>query len=116
MGRGRPEPVCDVPLLPVSLTQRLKNKTRRFLERPGTTLDLRRFSGQLPDVEARGEDLTELDDAAFAAARLVKCTICSHPIALETAKADEDGDAVHEGCYVVKLRAKSRSAVTQIPL
>ena len=47
----------------MSLTQRLKNKTRRFLERPGTTLDLRRFSGQLPDIEARGEDLTGLDDA-----------------------------------------------------
>ena len=55
-------------------------------------------------------------DAASASARLVKCTICRHPIALEIAKVDEDGDAVHEGCYVIKLRAKSRSAVTQIPL
>jgi hypothetical protein len=55
-------------------------------------------------------------DAAAAAARLVKCTICGHPIALEIAKVDEDGDAVHEGCYVVKLRArpKPKSAAPQI--
>jgi len=65
VGRGRPEPVCDVPLLPVSLTQRLKNKARRFLERPGTTLDLRRLEERLPEIEARGEELTELDDDEF---------------------------------------------------
>jgi len=53
-------------------------------------------------------------DAAFAAARLVKCTICNHPIALEIAKVDEDGDAVHEGCYVAKLREKFKSAGQQI--
>ena len=47
----------------MSLTQRLKNKARRFLERPGTTLDLRRLEEQLPDIEARGEELAELDDA-----------------------------------------------------
>jgi len=55
-------------------------------------------------------------DPASAAAKLVKCTICRHPIALEIAKVDEDGNAVHEGCYVMKLRAKSRSAMQQIPL
>ena len=55
-------------------------------------------------------------DPASAAAGLVKCTICGHPVALEIAKADEDGDAVHEGCYVFKLRTKSKSAVQQIPI
>ena len=46
----------------VSLTQRLKNKARRFLERPGTTVGLRRFAELLPRIEARGDELTELDD------------------------------------------------------
>ncbi len=47
----------------VSLTQRLKNKARRFLERPGTTVGLRRFAELLPQIEARGDELTELDDS-----------------------------------------------------
>ena len=55
-------------------------------------------------------------DPASAAAWLVKCTICGHPIALEMAKADEHGAAVHEGCYLFKLRTKSKSAAQQIPI
>jgi hypothetical protein len=49
-------------------------------------------------------------------AKLVRCTICGYPVALEMAKVDEGGDAVHEGCYVVELRAEFRSAVPQIPI
>ncbi len=33
------------------------------------------------------------------------CPICSQPIALENAKIDEDGRAVHEECYVNQLLA-----------
>jgi preprotein translocase subunit SecA len=58
----------DVPLLPVSLTQRLKNRARRFLERPGTTVGLRRFEELLPEIEARGADLAELDDTELTRA------------------------------------------------
>jgi hypothetical protein len=32
------------------------------------------------------------------------CCICDQPVALETAKTDERGRAVHEECYVLKLR------------
>jgi preprotein translocase subunit SecA len=46
----------------VSFTSKLKNRARRFLERPGTTLDLRRYEDLLPAIEARGEELTDLDD------------------------------------------------------
>ena len=52
----------------MSLTQRLKNKARRFLERPGTTVGLRRFEELLPQIEARGEELTDLDDAELTEA------------------------------------------------
>lgn len=31
------------------------------------------------------------------------CFICEKPVALETAKTDECGRAIHENCYVLKL-------------
>ena len=34
------------------------------------------------------------------------CPICNEPVKLETAKADEDGHAVHADCYVDKLCGK----------
>ncbi len=34
---------------------------------------------------------------------LAHCAICGHPVELERCKTDEDGDAVHEDCYVAKL-------------
>ena len=32
------------------------------------------------------------------------CPICNRHVVLETAKADEDGLAMHEECYLLKLR------------
>ncbi len=49
----------------MSLAQRLKNKARRFLERPGTVVGLRRYEELLPEIEAREPELHELDDAAL---------------------------------------------------
>ncbi len=49
----------------MSLAQRLKNKARRFLERPGTVVGLRRYEDLLPEIEAREPELRELDDAAL---------------------------------------------------
>lgn len=46
----------------MSLSLRLKARFRRFLERPGTTVDLAPLTAQLPAVEARGEELASLDD------------------------------------------------------
>ena len=46
----------------MSLSRRLKARFRRFLERPGSTVDLAPFEAQLPAVEARGEELTSCDD------------------------------------------------------
>jgi len=42
-----------------------------------------------------------------AIARLPICSLCNEPVEFETAKTDENGDAVHEDCYVVKLRPKT---------
>ncbi|GIH06818.1 protein translocase subunit SecA [Rhizocola hellebori] len=46
----------------MGVTFRLKNTFRRFLERPGTTVDLRPFEKLLPEIEARGEELADLSD------------------------------------------------------
>jgi hypothetical protein len=33
----------------------------------------------------------------------INCSICDKPVALETAKTDEVGQAVHEECYLLKV-------------
>jgi hypothetical protein len=38
-----------------------------------------------------------------ANANSVPCVICGDRVALEHCKIDEDGDAVHEKCYVSKV-------------
>ncbi|HEY7223167.1 MAG TPA: accessory Sec system translocase SecA2 [Micromonosporaceae bacterium] len=46
----------------MSLAQRMKNRARRFLERPGTTVSLRRYMDLLPLVEAFEPDLEGISD------------------------------------------------------
>ena len=38
--------------------------------------------------------------------RLPNCSICNEPVELETSKTDENGKAIHEECYVVKVDEK----------
>lgn len=46
----------------------------------------------------------------------VVCSICSVPLPLETSKTDEDGNGVHEECYVRKTVSGSKPANTlQLP-
>ena len=52
----------------MTLAQRLKNKARRFLERPGTVVSLHRYEELLPEIEAREPDLQALEDAALTEA------------------------------------------------
>ena len=37
---------------------------------------------------------------------LPACPICNKEVLLETAKTDEDGRALHEECYLLKLNLK----------
>jgi hypothetical protein len=37
--------------------------------------------------------------------KLPPCSFCNGPVELETSKTDEDGKAIHEECYVRKLRS-----------
>ncbi|MFC6023542.1 accessory Sec system translocase SecA2 [Plantactinospora solaniradicis] len=52
----------------MGVSQRLKTRVRRFLQRPGTTVDLAPLEKLLPTIEAREEELTELDDAELTEA------------------------------------------------
>ncbi|GIE95164.1 accessory Sec system translocase SecA2 [Paractinoplanes rishiriensis] len=52
----------------MGVSQRLKSRFRKFLQRPGTTVDLAPFRKRLPAIEAREEALRELDDEALTAA------------------------------------------------
>ncbi|MCO8270035.1 accessory Sec system translocase SecA2 [Actinoplanes sp. TRM 88003] len=52
----------------MGVSQRLKSRFRKFLQRPGTTVDLAPFSKRLPAIEAREDALRELDDEALTKA------------------------------------------------
>jgi preprotein translocase subunit SecA len=52
----------------MGVSQRFKKRFRKFLQRPGTTVDLAPLQKRLPAIEAREDALKELDDDALAAA------------------------------------------------
>jgi hypothetical protein len=37
---------------------------------------------------------------------LTPCVLCDNPVPLGTSKTDEDGKAVHEECYLLRIRLK----------
>ena len=39
--------------------------------------------------------------------RFPLCSLCNEAVELETSKADEDGKAIHEECYLVKVSGKT---------
>jgi preprotein translocase subunit SecA len=52
----------------MGVSQRFKNRFRKFLQRPGTTVDLAPYRKRLPVIEGREEALRELDDEALTEA------------------------------------------------
>jgi len=58
----------------MGVSQRVKSRVRRFLQRPGSTVDLAPLEKFLPAIAAREDDLRELDDAGLTeeAARAVE--------------------------------------------
>lgn len=41
---------------------------------------------------------------------ILHCRMCRQPVAIETAKTDWDGQAIHEDCYVLSLSRKPTHA------
>ncbi len=52
----------------MGVSSRLKSRFRKFLQRPGTTVNLAPFQRRLPAIEAREDALREMDDAALTEA------------------------------------------------
>jgi preprotein translocase subunit SecA len=52
----------------MGVSQRVKSRFRKFLQRPGTTVDLGPLHRRLPAIEGREDALRELDDEALTAA------------------------------------------------
>ncbi len=49
--------------------------------------------------------LSVMDAArAFPESPLFLCCLCGDPVDLRTAKTDEYGKAIHEDCYVLRMR------------
>ncbi len=42
------------------------------------------------------------------------CGICNKPVKIETSKTDELGNAVHEGCYLLKIGGKRTPAKPKV--
>ena len=38
--------------------------------------------------------------------RFLRCALCNEPVDLRAAKTDEDGRAVHEECYLLRMQMK----------
>ena len=50
-----------------------------------------------------------MNDDVMARTGSILCVICDAPVKLEHCKIDEDGEAVHDKCYLSKI-AESRTA------
>src|SRR6185295_8593864 len=61
-------PIGQVPLPAMGVSQRLKNRFRKFLQRPGTTVDLAPLRRRLPEISAREDELAGLTDEALTEA------------------------------------------------
>ena len=81
-------------------------------------------------MQSREDNLTEgtvirrsssvgVDAESQLTAFALRCSICLHPVQVEMAKTDEVGEAIHELCYVLKLKVSlprgDRSEPIDIP-
>jgi hypothetical protein len=44
------------------------------------------------------------------------CSLCNGPVEIETAKIDENGETVHEECYVIKMRPNDHIRISPMTL
>lgn len=44
------------------------------------------------------------------------CPLCNQPVSLENCKTDEDGQAIHETCYVDNVCTHSKEEVVSHPM
>ena len=54
-------------------------------------------------------------DSKLFSARAPICLVCNQPVRLDNAKTDEDGNAIHEDCYLIKLGVKPGFSPLKVP-
>lgn len=69
------------------------NKFRAIVREIVVVLDLK--TGRL------GQSSPQLASSHSA---LIRCSLCDMPVPIESSKTDENGKAVHEECYLLRLR------------
>ena len=42
---------------------------------------------------------------------LIRCSLCQMPVPVESSKADDNGKAVHEECYLLRLRLEQATTL-----
>src|SRR6266542_2192337 len=90
---------------PVRVAERLKARFQRFMERPGTTVDLRPLWKLLPAVEEAEEGLSELTDEELTAQARALREACAPP-----AEGEPDGDDPTSAETLVTVCALAREA------
>ena len=51
----------------------------------------------------------KLSGPHLVASEVARCCLCDKPVPLEASKTDESGKAVHEECYLLKIRLRETS-------
>ena len=71
-----------------------------------------RYFEQIPVEQVKA--MVRLPESPEARPRLsrsprnvLRCTLCGQPVAVETAKTDANGQAVHEECYTISVTGKT---------
>src|SRR5690242_13543684 len=85
------------------MRKRLKARLERFLERPGTTVDIRSMRELLPEVTAEGERVAELTDEELTA----------EAQALRTANSEGSGKKKDDTRPMVAACALAREAAAR---
>jgi hypothetical protein len=57
-----------------------------------------------------GIERQEIAPIAHAARSILHCRMCHKPVAIETAKTDGEGQAIHEDCYLMSVTGKQMAA------
>ena len=65
-------------------------------------------------IAAHSPDRPEVRPQLFRSPHnVLRCTLCRQPVAVETAKTDGNGQAVHEECYAISVTGKTAGSGTR---
>jgi preprotein translocase subunit SecA len=96
------------------MRKRLRARLERFLERPGTTVDIRSMRALLPEVTAEGERVAELtDEELMAEAQALHTDSSDSSDSKSDGKSDSRSDSKDESRPMVAACALAREAAAR---